>query len=118
MPLDKIGRSKLIGDSETGRVFEQAGKITDPETGRTMTVRCVTVKLKTATRDGERELVIITNLQKKDADAMKVAALYRKRWTVETMFQEMTENLTCEIKTLGYPRAAVFAFCLALMAWN
>ena len=34
------------------------------------------------------------------------------------MVQEMTENLTCEIKTLGYPRAAVFAFCLALMAWN
>lgn len=27
-------------------------------------------------------------------------------------------NLTCEIKTLGDPRAAVFAFCLALMAWN
>ena len=34
------------------------------------------------------------------------------------MFQEMTEHLTCEIKTLCYPRAAVFAFCLALMAWN
>ncbi len=118
MPLDKIGRSKLVGDSETGRVFEQAGKITDPETGRTMTIRCVTVKLKTSTRDGESEIVILTNLPKKDADAMKVAALYRKRWTVETMFQEMTENLTCEIKTLGYPRAAVFAFCLALMAWN
>ena len=83
-----------------------------------MTVRCVTVKLKTATRDGEREIVILTNVPKKDADAMKVATLYRKRWTVETMFQEITENLTCEIKTLGYPRAAVFAFCLALMAWN
>ena len=118
MPLEKIGRNKLIGDSETGRVFEQAGKITDPETGRTITVRCVTVKLKTATRDGEREIVILTNLPKKDADAMKVAALYRKRWTVETMFQEMTDNLTCEVRTLGYPRAAVFAFCLALMAWN
>jgi IS4 transposase len=118
MPLDKTGVNKLIGESETGRVFEQSGKITDPQTGRSMTVRCVTVKLKTATRDGEREIVILTNLPKKDADAMKVAALYRKRWTVETMFQEMTENLTCEIKTLGYPRAAVFAFCLALMAWN
>ena len=118
MPLEKIGRNTLIGESETGRVFEQKGRITDPETGRSMTVRCVTVKLKTATRDGEREIVILTNLPKKDADAMKVAALYRKRWTVETMFQEMTENLTCEIKTLGYPRAAVFAFCLALMAWN
>ena len=54
----------------------------------------------------------------KDADALKVAGLYRKRWSVETMFQEMTDHLTCEIKTLGYPRAAVFAFCLALMAWN
>jgi len=30
----------------------------------------------------------------------------------------MTQHLTCEIKTLCYPRAAVFAFCLALMAWN
>lgn len=118
MPLEKIGSNKLIGESETGRVFEQTGRITDPETGRSMKVRCVTVKLKTATRDGESEIVILTNLPKKDADAMKVAALYRKRWTVETMFQEMTENLTCEIKTLGYPRAAVFAFCLALMAWN
>ena len=118
MPLEKTGRSKLIGESETGRVFEQKGRIIDPETGRSMTVRCVTVKLKTATRDGESEFVILTNLPQKDADAMKVAALYRKRWTVETMFQEMTENLTCEIRTLGYPRAAVFAFCLALMAWN
>ena len=92
--------------------------ITDPETGRTMTIRCITVCLKVATRDGEQEVRILTNLSKTAADAVKVADLYRKRWSVETLFQEMTENLTCEIKTLGYPRAAVFAFCLALMAWN
>lgn len=118
LPLEKTGVNKLIGDSETGRVFEQSSQITDPETGHSMTVRCVTVTLKTATRDGAREIVLLTNLSQKDAAAMQVAALYRKRWSVETMFQEMTENLTCEIKTLGYPRAAVFAFCLALMAWN
>ncbi len=57
-----------------------------------MTVCCVTVKLKTATRDGELEIVILTNLPKNDADAMTVASLYRKRWTVETMFQEMTDK--------------------------
>jgi hypothetical protein len=34
------------------------------------------------------------------------------------MFQELTETLTCEIKTLGYPKAAIFAFCLALSAYN
>lgn len=118
MPIDKIGQNTFIGKSGTGRVFEQKARITDPETGRSMAIRCVTVKLTTPTKDGEREIVILTNLPKKDADAMKVADLYRNRWTVESMFQEMTDNLTCEIKTLGYPRAAVFAFCLALMAWN
>ncbi|MBM4077888.1 MAG: transposase, partial [Planctomycetes bacterium] len=118
MPLEKIGQPKLIGKSETGRVFEQKAKIINPKSGRPMTVRCITLKLKTATKDGEREIVILSNLRKKDATATKIAQLYRKRWTVESMFQEMTENLTCEIKTLSYPRAAVFAFCLALTAWN
>ncbi len=78
----------------------------------------MTVSLKTATRDGEREIRILTNLPKSAAGALQVADLYRKRWSVETMFQEMTENLTCEIKTLGYPRAAIFSICLALTAWN
>ncbi|MEZ6058838.1 MAG: transposase [Planctomycetaceae bacterium] len=118
MPLRFTGRRKLIGQSDTGKVFEQPAVITDPETGDTMTIRCITVRLNAATRDGERELCLLSNLSKTAADALKVAELYRKRWSVETMFQEMTENLTCEIRTLGYPRAAVFAFCLALMARN
>jgi len=118
MPLQLIGRRKLIGQSDTGKVYEQQARMTDPETGRGITIRCITVKLDVATRDDEQEIRILTNLSKSAADAMKVADLYRKRWSVETMFQEMTENLTCEIKTLGYPRAAVFAFCLALVAWN
>ena len=118
MPIELIGRRTLAGKSETGRVYEQKARITDPATGRIKTIRCVTVVLKTPTRDGETEIRILTNLSVKDASALKVADLYRKRWTVESMFQEMTEHLTCEIKTLCYPRAAVFAFCLALMAWN
>jgi len=55
-----------------------------------------------------------------DIDGLQAAIADTRRtvWTVESMFQEMTEHLTCEIKTLCYPLAAVFAFCLALMAWN
>jgi hypothetical protein len=34
------------------------------------------------------------------------------------MFHELTETLTCEVNTLGYPKAALFGFCLALMAYN
>jgi len=118
MPLQLIGRRKLIGQSDTGKVFEQQARMTDPDSGREIKIRCITVKLNVATRDKEQEIHILTNLSKTAADGLKVADLYRKRWSVESLFQEMTENLTCEIKTLGYPRAAVFAFCLALVAWN
>src|SRR5439155_14922757 len=47
-----------------------------------------------------------------------LADLYRRRWTIETVFQEITATLQCEIHTLGYPKAALFAFCLALVAFN
>jgi hypothetical protein len=61
---------------------------------------------------------LLTNLSARDARARKVAELYAKRWTIETMFQELTETLTCEVKALGYPKAALFGFCLALMAYH
>ena len=112
------GRRQYIGRIATGRVYEQSMEITDPKTESTVTVRRITVKLNQPTRDGNTEMHILTNLPRSAADAQKVADLYRKRWTIETMFQELTETLTCEIKTLGYPKAAVFAFCLALVAYN
>ena len=112
------GKPKYIGRIPTGRVYEQSMDITDPVTGKIMTVRRITIKLNQATRDGDLEMHIVTNLPKRAADAKKVASIYQKRWTIETMFQELTETLTCEIKTLGYPKAAVFAFCLALVAYN
>jgi hypothetical protein len=37
---------------------------------------------------------------------------------VEGAFGELTAALQCEVKTLGYPGAALFAFCLALLAYN
>jgi len=112
------GKLKYRGRIQTGRVYEQSMEITDPKTGNTVTIRRITVKLNQSTRDGDTELHILTNLPQRAADARKVAELYRKRWSIETMFQELTETLTCEIKTLGYPKAAVFAFCLALAAYN
>ena len=118
MPFETNGPCTFVGDTETGHVFEQKVTLKEPETGRLQVARLVTVELKTPTRDGEVELRILTNLPVKAATALTVADLYGKRWSIETLFQEMTQNLTCEIKTLAYPRAAVFAFCLALMAWN
>ena len=52
------------------------------------------------------------------ANALLVTQIYRKRWTIETLFQILTEIFNCEIKTLGYPKAALFGFCVALVSYN
>jgi IS4 transposase len=114
---------ELIGDRvpkgrcPTGQVFEQAARLTDVE-GKTLRVRRITVELDRPTRDGDRAIHILTNLPESVAKAIQVAELYRKRWTLETAFQELESSLNGEINTLGYPKAALFAFCLALVAYN
>ena len=47
-----------------------------------------------------------------------MAKLYRGRWTIETAFQKLEGHLHSELNTLGYPQAALFGFCLALVAFN
>jgi hypothetical protein len=37
---------------------------------------------------------------------------------VETAFQHLEAYFHSEINTLGYPKAALFGFCLALVAYN
>jgi hypothetical protein len=52
------------------------------------------------------------------ADAITIAEIYRMRWRIETAFQKLTCYLNSEIDTLGYPQAALFGFCLALVVFN
>jgi hypothetical protein len=117
MPYRPLSEPDKKGQTESGTVYEQGIEV-DAEEDRTAQWRCVTVKLHKATRDGERELAILTNLPKAAADAIQIAELYRKRWTIETMFQELEAHLQSEIDTLGYPQAALFGFCVALIAYN
>lgn len=112
-----VGERVSKGRCPTGEVFEQAARLSDGE-GGTLTVRRITVELDQATRDGDHVIHILTNLPEAVADAVKVAELYRKRWTLETAFQELESSLHGEINTLGYPKAALFAFCLALVSYN
>lgn len=115
-PFELIGKEKYIGKIETGTVYEQRILVRD-ETGEGHTFRRIRVKLKRETRDGDTEIFIITNLSKNAADAKVIARLYRDRWTIETAFQHLAQYLNSEINTLGYPRAAVFGFCVALVSY-
>lgn len=112
------GRRQSCGRIETGKVFEQAVHLSHPETGEGLLVRRVTVVLETPTRDGDAELHLLTNLPRGDAKAKAVAELYRKRWMIETAFAELEATLDGEIATLGYPKAALLGFCVALVSYN
>jgi IS4 transposase len=85
--------------------------------GRVVRMRQVRVRLRTPTEDGDSEVEILTNLPAKVA-ANKVAEIYLKRWTIEGAFHELTVALNCEVNTLGYPKAALFGFCVAVAAYN
>src|SRR5262249_34600615 len=112
-----LGRRKAKGRCETGRVYEQKLRLRHPD-GAVLSVRRVTIVLDKPTRDGDTEIHVLTNLSVRQAKAATVADLYRKRWTIEEAFLEIAQTLACEVNTLGYPKAALFAFCLALQAYN
>jgi hypothetical protein len=113
------GRRRSAGKDSRGRaVYEQTMQLTDPDTAEVLIVRRVTIVLDKPTQTGDRELHILTNLPSADAGAVRVAELYAARWTVETAFWHLTEDLRCEIDTLAYPKAALFGFCTALVAYN
>lgn len=109
------GRRVYQGEGPTGKLYEQP--ITFVYEGQTYHLRRLTIELNEPTRDGDWSLHLLTNLPAK-VSALQLADLYRKRWTIETLFLEVTTTLTCEIHTLCYPKAALFVFCLALVAAN
>ena len=116
LPFELVGRRSYVGRYETGRVYEQRVRITDAD-GMVAHIRRITIVLDEPTRDGDTEIHILTNLPRK-VTALKIAALYRQRWTIEAAFNEVAQNLEGEIETLGYPQAALFGFCVALVAYN
>jgi Transposase DDE domain len=113
-----LGRAQRTGTTRSGPVYEQAMQVRDLATGETMRVRRITSKLKVATRDGDTELHILSNVPSGRGTAARLARVYGKRWSIETAFFEITTTLACEINTLGYPKAALLTFCLALVAYN
>ena len=117
LSIRSMGTLRSCGKTETGGVFEQSVTL-DLLDGSVMTVRRVVLRLSQQTRDGDPEIAILTNLPKHEANGKKIAEMYRGRWTLETMFQSLTTMLDGELDTLGYPRAALLGFGVALATYN
>jgi IS4 transposase len=106
------------GKTDSGTVFEQLVDCLGPEpTDSSIRLRRIELHLNKATEDGETVVALLTNLPE-EVTAVQIANLYRRRWTIESMFQKIESVLASEIKTLGYPRAALFSFCVALLGFN
>lgn len=112
---DEVSEPRASGRASSGRVWEQAVRVGGASGAE---VRQITVRLAKKTRDGDREIRILTTLPAEVADAATVADLYRGRWRIEGAFQEMAETLSAEIQTLGYPKAALLGFCVGLVSYN
>jgi hypothetical protein len=115
-PYTELGKERAAGKIPTGKVFEQPIEVID-KLGKAHQFRRIRVELEKKTRDGDKVIFIITNLPKKAAGAKKIANMYRDRWTIETSFQELEKWFNSEINTLGYPPAALFGFCVALISY-
>ena len=116
LPLEMVSPLRPCGRTPTGQIAQQRMCVVDTQ-GHKHICRRLRITLNEATRDGATLLYILTNLPRQ-ISAKRVAALYRKRWTLETAFQHLEAYFHSEINTLGYPKAALFGFCLALVAYN
>jgi len=74
------GPRRGVGHDARGQaLYEQAVRVTEPDTGATLIVRRITVQLHTPTRQGETELHILTNLPVTDAPAALISSPYTSR---------------------------------------
>jgi hypothetical protein len=117
LPLQLVGERVLVKADETARYYEQVVRLQD-EAGPSVELRRITIELAKPTRKGDTILHILTNVPREKAEALMIAGLYRRRWTIEAMFQQLEGMLQSEVETLGYPKAALFAFAVAVCGFN
>jgi IS4 transposase len=104
---------QAVGQNASGALFEQQVQLSSG-----LRVRRIVIQLKQPTRHGDVQVAVLTNLPMTTVNALTVADLYLERWQIEKLFQTVTDTFHCELNTLGYPRAALFVFCIALLAFN
>jgi IS4 transposase len=117
-PFNELSPLEDKGRCPTGRVFEQDIAVQDPEfPGVVHEPRRIVLQLDRPTREGDTEIVLVTNLPE-EVWARACCDAYQDRWQIERHFQALTDLLHCELPSLGYPRAALFAFCMSVVAGN
>lgn len=103
------------GQDGQGRAYSQQwGWLGSPKNCKRFYVRVIILK-----RPGEEDLILVTDLL--DAEcypAEDLLELYRMRWGIERMFQQITEVFGLQGLIGGRPEATVFQFAFCLVLYN
>ena len=90
--------------------------------GKTKGKACVRIRVRRVTlfRPGEGDdVILLTNLLDRDAfPAADLLALYRHRWGIEVVFQQVTETFALQHLIGSSPRAVLFQFAYCLLLYN
>src|SRR4029434_8149898 len=103
LPFEILTPLRSYGRTPTGQVAQQRVCVVDAH-GHKQIFRRLRIKLTEATRDGATIIHILTNVPREVASPQG-AALYRKRWTLATVFKPLEASFHSAINPLGYPKA-------------
>jgi hypothetical protein len=84
--------------------------------GKDQAVRCRKI---TVTRPGQQPFALVTNLENADQyPADDLLALYRRRWGIETMFQQVVQTFALRHLIGGTPQGTIFQAVLCFLVYN
>jgi hypothetical protein len=108
-------RNPRKGHDSSGRRFvEDWGWIGGVKDKRRREVRRITLL-----RPGEEDIVLLTDLLDPEKyPAADLLTLYAERWSIEQMFQQVTEVFHLNTLIGGSPEATVFQFAFCLLLYN
>jgi len=107
-------REQVSQDAQGRTVRQACGYLGRPQDARRMYVRQITLE-----RPGEEDVIVVTNLL--DADEVPAEQLleaYSQRWTIERVFQQVTEVFHLRQLISSSPQGAIFQFALCALLYN
>jgi hypothetical protein len=108
--------TRLSSDEHGRVVVDEVGTF---GTGKNaMRVRRVTLRRQDASGKDDDVVLITDLLDRKAFCALDLLKLYRRRWGIEQMFQEVTQTFSLEHLIGCEPRGALFQFSLCLLMYN
>ena len=101
-------------DAQGRLVRDAVGWMGRPADERRMLVRQITL-----VRPGEEDVILVTNLQDATAyPAEELLEVYLERWSIERVFQQITEVFHLQKFIGSTPQGAIFQFALCALLYN